>query len=292
MIGGHGPKRTQAWDDRAMDGTLFVVGTPIGNLADLTDRARETLAAVDLIAAEDTRRTGRLLQAIGVRSRMRSLHDANEAVRVDELLGVLRDGRDVALVSDGGMPLVSDPGYRLVRAAADAGIRVRAVPGPSAVLAALVVSGLPTDRFVFEGFLPRRAGDRRARVEALAAEPRTVVVFESPVRAAATLAELRDALGADRPAAVCRELTKLHEQTHRGTLGELAAALTESPVRGEVVLVLGGAPVAVGDLDAALARARADVAGGARPREAAKAAAAAHGVRANDVYTGLRAERS
>ncbi|HEX6844767.1 MAG TPA: 16S rRNA (cytidine(1402)-2'-O)-methyltransferase [Actinomycetota bacterium] len=275
-----------------MDGTLFVVGTPIGNLADLTERARETLAAVELVAAEDTRRTGRLLQAIGVRSRLLSVHDANEAGRVDEILAALREGCDVALVSDGGMPLVSDPGYRVVRAAAEAGLPVRVVPGPSAALAALVVSGLPTDRFAFEGFLPRRGGERRARLEALATDPRTIVFFESPVRVAATLADLRDAFGADRPAAVCRELTKLHEETRRGSLGDLAAGLAGATVKGEVAVVVGGSPPPAGDLDGALAQARAQVAAGTRPREAAKAAASAHGVRANDVYARLRDERS
>lgn len=276
-----------------MDGTLFVVGTPIGNLSDLTDRARDTLAAVDLVAAEDTRRTGLLLRAIGVKARLLSLHDANEASRVATLLAALRDGRDVALVSDGGMPLVSDPGYRVVHAASAAGLRVRVVPGPSAVLAALAVSGLPTDRFVFEGFLPKKAGERRARLAALGAEPRTLVLFESPLRVAATLTDLRDAFGPERPAAVCRELTKLHEETRRGPLEELARALADETLKGEVVLVVGGATApAAGDPDAAVAQARAAVAAGTKPREAAKEAAAAHGVRANDVYERLRAERS
>jgi 16S rRNA (cytidine1402-2'-O)-methyltransferase len=278
-----------------MTGTLFVVGTPIGNLGDLTDRARETLAAVDLIAAEDTRRTGRLLQAIGVKATMLSVHDANEAARAGQVIAALRDGRDVALVSDGGMPLVSDPGYRVVRAAVEAGAEVRVVPGPSAVLAALAVSGLPTDRFAFEGFLPRKAGERRARLAALAAEPRTLVCFESPKRVAATLADLRDALGPARPAAVCRELTKLHEETVRGTLDELAAGFAGGAApRGEVVVVVGGAPgpTAAGDPDVALADARAAIAAGARPREAARAAAAAHGLRANDVYALLSRDPS
>ena len=207
-----------------MSGTLFVVGTPIGNLGDLTDRARATLASVDLVAAEDTRRTGLLLKAIGVSVRMVSLYDANEAARSTEVIAELERGHDVAIVSDGGMPLVSDPGYRVVRAAAERGVDVRVVPGPSAAIAALVVSGLPTDRWAFEGFLPRKGPARRARLAALAAEPRTLLFFESPRRTAATLADLAATFGSGREAALCRELTKLHEETIRGTLGELAAA--------------------------------------------------------------------
>src|SRR6266545_5216194 len=172
-------------------GTLLVVGTPIGNLGDVTDRMREVLGVVDVVAAEDTRRTGSLLARLGVAApRFVSLFEGNERDRTVELVGELRRGRSVALVSDAGMPAVSDPGFRLVRACAEAGIDVRVVPGPSAVLAALVVSGLPTDRFVFEGFLPRRGGERRARLKALAADPRTLVLFESPRRVAGTLEDL------------------------------------------------------------------------------------------------------
>jgi 16S rRNA (cytidine1402-2'-O)-methyltransferase len=163
--------------ERTSPGTLFLVGTPIGNLGDMTDRARETLGAVDLVAAEDTRRTGSLLARFGIRARMVSLHDANEPERTEEVLNVLRSSRDAALVSDAGMPGISDPGFRLVRACVEAGIDVRVVPGPSAALSALVLSGLPTDRFVFEGFLPRRAGDRRRRPVELAVEPPTTVLF-------------------------------------------------------------------------------------------------------------------
>jgi 16S rRNA (cytidine1402-2'-O)-methyltransferase len=268
-------------------GTLFVVGTPIGNLEDLTERARRTLGSVALVAAEDTRRTGRLLRAIGVQARMVSLHDANEAQRTPQLIRALEDGRDVALVSDGGMPLVSDPGYRVVEAAASRGLDVRVVPGPSAAIAALVVSGLPSDRWVFEGFLPRTVGSRRARLAALAAEPRTLVLFESPKRAAATVAELVEAFGSERPAALCRELTKLHEETLRGSLGELAARLAEGEPRGEVVLVVGGATPAAGRLEDAVADARRRVAAGTRARDAAREAAADRGVRANAVYAAL-----
>jgi 16S rRNA (cytidine1402-2'-O)-methyltransferase len=274
-----------------MAGTLYVVGTPIGNLEDLTDRARRTLGSVGLVAAEDTRRTGALLARLGISVPLVSVFDAKEAARVPRVLAALRDGRDVALVSDGGMPLVSDPGFRVVRAAVEAGAEVRVVPGPSAVLAALVVSGLPVDRWVFEGFLPRTAGDRRGRLEALADEPRTIVLFESPRRIARLLAEVVSIIG-DRPAAVCRELTKLHETTLRGPASELAAALEAEPPKGEVVLVLGGASAPEPDPEAAVAQARSLIAGGARPRDAARAAARAHGVAANDVYARLTREGS
>jgi 16S rRNA (cytidine1402-2'-O)-methyltransferase len=277
-------------------GVLWVVGTPIGNLGDMTERAREVLGSVDVIAAEDTRRTGMLLTRIGVvsdRPRFVSMFEGNERERTVELLGELRSGRSVAIVSDGGMPSVSDPGFRLVRAAAEAGVDVRVVPGPSAVLAALVVSGLPTDRFVFEGFLPRRAGERRSRLEELAGEPRTLVVFESPRRVVEILGDLAAALG-DRPAAVCRELTKLHEEVLRGSLSSLARELgARGEVRGEVVLVIGGAtesdagaapgPVELAEEAAGL------VATGMRRREAAAKVARRHGVSTNEVYRSLLA---
>ena len=226
---------------RVVVGTLFLVGTPIGNLGDLAPRAVETLAAVDLIAAEDTRRTGRLLAHLQLVDRpLISFFEGNERERTEEVLRRLRDGATVALVTDGGMPTVSDPGFRLVRACAAEGIDVRVVPGPSAAIAALAVSGLPTDRFVFEGFLPRKAGERRARLEALASDPRTIVVFESPKRVRATLVEALDALG-DRPAAVARELTKLHEEVLRGSFSALPAMLDAATLKGEVVVVIGGA---------------------------------------------------
>jgi 16S rRNA (cytidine1402-2'-O)-methyltransferase len=266
-------------------GTLHVVGTPIGNLADLSERARDTLAAAAVILAEDTRRTGRLLQGTGIDKRpMRSLFEANERARVDEVLALLREGRDVALVSDGGMPLVSDPGYRVVRAAADAGFEVRVVPGPSAVTAALAVSGLPTDRWVFEGFLPRKAGERRQRLEALATEPRTIVLFESPRRVRALLAELGDVVG-DRRSALCREMTKLHEEVVRGTPAEMAATLGDTDPKGEVVLVIEGcADAPAADAASAIEEVRALVHKGARPRDASKTVAARTGVGANELY--------
>ncbi len=270
-----------------MAGTLYLVGTPIGNLGDLSERARETLARADLVACEDTRRTGRLLRAVGLRARLVSFFEGNEARRTGELLAALREGRDVAVVSDAGMPGLSDPGERLVRAAVAAGIDVRVVPGPSAAIAALVVSGLPTDRFAFEGFLPRRASERRARLEALAAEPRTVVLFESPRRVGAFLRELLEILG-DRRVALCRELTKLHEEVLRGRASEVLAALGEREPRGEVVLVVEGAPPAgEPSLEAALEEARGLVAAGLRRREAAAAVARRHGVAANAVYRAL-----
>lgn len=270
-----------------MAGTLYLVGTPIGNLGDLSERARETLARVDLVACEDTRRTGRLLRALGLRARLVSFFEGNEARRTGELLAALREGRDVAVVSDAGMPGLSDPGERLVRAAVAAGIDVRVVPGPSAAIAALVVSGLPTDRFAFEGFLPRRASERRARLEALAAEPRTVVLFESPRRVRALLRELLEVLG-DRRVALCRELTKLHEEVLRGRASEVLAALGDREPRGEVVVVVEGAPPAgEPSLAAALEEARGLVAAGLRRREAAAAVARRHGVAANAVYRAL-----
>jgi 16S rRNA (cytidine1402-2'-O)-methyltransferase len=270
-----------------MAGVLHVVATPIGNLGDLSERARETLGSADLVVAEDTRRTGKLLASVGVQARMRSMFEGNERRRTEEVLAVLRAGQTVALVSDGGTPLVSDPGFPLVRACIDEGIDVRVVPGPSAAIAALVVSGFPTDRFVFEGFLPRTAGDRRARLAAIAEEPRTVVLYESPRRLATLLGELA-AIDADRRMAVCRELTKLHEEVRRGSVAELGAVLGDVPVKGEVVVVLEGRSADVpADVDAAVAEARDLVADGARKREAAHRVAERTGVPANAIYRAL-----
>src|SRR5579864_509367 len=201
-------------------GTLLVAATPIGNLADLSPRAREALATVAVIAAEDTRHTRNLLQAAGIATPLVSLHAHNETQRVPELLARLAQGEDVALVSDAGTPLLSDPGFELVRRAAQAGIAVQAIPGPSAITAALAVAGLPTHRFCFEGFLPARAAERRATLASLAHEPRTLVFFEAPHRIQATLADLTAEFGADRPAVVARELTKARETLSPGALGE------------------------------------------------------------------------
>jgi 16S rRNA (cytidine1402-2'-O)-methyltransferase len=223
-------------------GTLYIVATPIGNLGDLSPRAAEVLGSAALIAAEDTRRTGMLLKRLGLNAKLASLHEHNEAQQTPRLLAELACGGDLALVSDAGTPLISDPGMRLVAAAAAAGVEIVAVPGPSAVTAALSVSGLPTDRFVFEGFLPRRAAKRRARLAELEAEPRTLVFFEAVHRLEATLADMTEAFGAERPAVIARELTKLHEQVVRAPLGELKSMLGEAlPLIGEFVIVLGGA---------------------------------------------------
>lgn len=223
-----------------MVGSLVVVGTPIGNLGDLSERMRATLGEVDLLLAEDTRHTGRLLAHLGSDVRQRSLHEHNERERIPEVLALLAEGARVALVSDAGMPGVSDPGYRLVAACVDAGLKVEVVPGPSALTAALAVSGLPTDRVAFEGFLPRKGRARRERLEELADERRTLVLFASPHRLHTDLEDLAAALGPDRQAVLARELTKLHEQILRGTLAELSLAVADG-VRGEVTLVVAGA---------------------------------------------------
>ncbi|TDD35178.1 16S rRNA (cytidine(1402)-2'-O)-methyltransferase [Actinomadura sp. KC06] len=224
-------------------GTLVLGAAPIGRPEDASARLRAALADAPVIAAEDTRRLRRLAGDLGVplTARIVSYHDQNEKARADELLAELLAGRDVLVITDAGMPGVSDPGYRLVRAAVAEGIPVSVLPGPSAVTTALVASGLPTDRFCFEGFPPRKPGERARRLDALAGEPRTMVFFESPRRLPATLTAMADAFGAGRPAAVCRELTKTYEEIRRGTLGELAA-WAEGGVLGEITLVVGGAP--------------------------------------------------
>jgi 16S rRNA (cytidine1402-2'-O)-methyltransferase len=225
-------------------GRLDVVATPIGNLADLSARARQSLAEADLIAAEDTRHTLALLHAIGVSRPLVSLHAHNESARVPQLMAQLEAGAVVALVSDAGTPLLSDPGYELVQEAASAGFEVRCIPGPSAITAALAVAGLPTGRFCFEGFLPARSRERRTALLELASEPRTLVFFEAPHRIAESLADLAAAFGAERRAVVARELTKVHETIYRGTLAELAAQAKDDANfhRGEITLVIGGAP--------------------------------------------------
>lgn len=224
-------------------GILYVVGTPIGNLGDFSPRAREVLARVDLVLAEDTRHSRKLLDHFALHPRLQSLHEHNEREETPRLLARLQAGESLALISDAGMPLVSDPGFFLLRAAREAQIPVRVVPGPSAVLAALAASGLPSDRFCFEGFLPAKAAARRAVLQALASETRTMIWFESPRRITETLADMAAAFGAERPAAIGRELTKVHEEILRDSLGGLLAMLQDQPEkrRGEMVLVLAGA---------------------------------------------------
>jgi 16S rRNA (cytidine1402-2'-O)-methyltransferase len=224
-------------------GRLYVVATPIGNLGDLSARARATLAGVAVIAAEDTRHTATLLKAFGISAPMISLHDHNEARRAPELVERLRGGASVALVSDAGTPAISDPGFDLVRACAAAGIEVVAVPGPCALVAALSIAALPTDRFCFEGFLPARGAARRARLREVSAERRTLVFYESPHRIEETLADCAEHLGPTREAALAREITKLHESLYRGSLAQLAdrAASDTHLSRGEIVLVIAGA---------------------------------------------------
>lgn len=224
-------------------GRVILAATPLGRPEDASARLREALATAAVLAAEDTRRMRRLCRDLEVEpvGRIVSFFDANEVNRVPALLDALHAGEDVLVVTDAGMPSVSDPGYRLVAAAVDAGLDVTCLPGPSAVTTALAVSGLPVDRFCFEGFLPRKAGERRRALEALAAEPRTLVLFEAPHRLAAALDDLADLFGDERPAAVCRELTKTHEEIRRGTLRELATWAADG-ARGEITIVVGGAP--------------------------------------------------
>ncbi|MDH6706286.1 16S rRNA (cytidine1402-2'-O)-methyltransferase [Kitasatospora sp. MAA19] len=228
-----------------MTGVLVLAGTPIGDVSDAPPRLLTELATADVIAAEDTRRLRRLTQALGVTpaGRVVSYFEGNEVGRTPELVEALLGGARVLLVTDAGMPSVSDPGYRLVAAAVAADVKVTAVPGPSAVLTALALSGLPVDRFTFEGFLPRKTGDRARQLASIAAEPRTMVFFEAPHRIAEALAAMAEAFGAERPAAVCRELTKTYEEVKRGPLGDLASWAAEG-VKGEITVVVAGAPPA------------------------------------------------
>ncbi|TDN92341.1 16S rRNA (cytidine(1402)-2'-O)-methyltransferase [Microbacterium sp. BK668] len=270
---------------------IILAATPIGNLGDASRRLVEALESATVVAAEDTRTTQRLLVALGVRNRPRlvALHDHNEKQRAAELIELARDG-DVLLLSDAGMPTVSDPGYGVVAAAAAAGVAVTAIPGPSAVVTALAVSGLPTDRFTFEGFLPRKPGERRAALAALAREPRTMVFFESPARVAASLADMASSLGADRRAAVCRELTKLHEEIARGSLAHLVA-WAEGGVRGEIVVVVEGATAVEVGFEAAVAQVQTLVAGGTRLKDAAAEVSGHTGHSSRELYQAALAAR-
>jgi 16S rRNA (cytidine1402-2'-O)-methyltransferase len=268
-------------------GRLAVISTPIGNLGDLSPRAREELAAAELVAAEDTRRTGQLLTTLGLSRPLVSLHEHNESERIGELLEKLRAGARIALVSDAGTPLLSDPGFELVRRVAQEGITIVAVPGPSAITAALSIAGLPTERFSFEGFLPARLAERRARLAELAGETRTLVFFEAPHRIAECLEDMSAAFGGERRAAVARELTKVFETVYRGTLASLSAESRSDAnfTRGEITLVVAGAPPAAaadtrGQLDATLTVLLAELA----PSKAAALAARLTGARRNDAY--------
>ena len=257
-----------------MSGTLFIVGTPIGNLEDLSLRAARVLREADLIAAEDTRAARVLLahvDALGASNPGRKVvsnFDGNEAERSAQIAGALRDGRRVAVISEAGMPGVSDPGAYAIAVAIAAGARVEVVPGPSAALAALLGSGLPAERFLFLGFPPREPGARRAMLGTLRAEPATMILYEAPDRVGATLTDAADAFGADRRASLGRELTKLHEEHARGTLGELAARYAEAPPRGECTLVIAGGGGAAEEVDVE-AELRALLDAGLGPRDAA-----------------------
>ncbi|GHK02499.1 16S rRNA (cytidine(1402)-2'-O)-methyltransferase [Streptomyces sp. NPDC003753] len=277
-------------------GILVLAGTPIGDIADAPPRLAEELATADVIAAEDTRRLRRLTQALDVQpaGRVVSYFEGNESARTPELVEALAGGARVLLVTDAGMPSVSDPGYRLVAAAVEKDIRVTAVPGPSAVLTALALSGLPVDRFCFEGFLPRKAGERLSRLREVAEERRTLVYFEAPHRLDDTLAAMAEVFGGERRAAVCRELTKTYEEVRRGSLGELAAWAAEG-VRGEITVVVEGAgEKAPEELDAAelVRRVRVREEAGERRKEAIAAVAAEAGLPKREVFDAVVAAKN
>ncbi len=268
-----------------MAGRLVLCGTPIGNLGDASRRLAEVLGEADVVFAEDTRRTGTLLRHLGVDRPMRSYFAGNEAQRSAELRERLDQGETVALLTDAGMPSVSDPGLSAVRIAVAASADVTVVPGPSAVSAALAVSGLPSDRFVFEGFLPRKGGDRRKRLRALATEPRTAVVFSAPSRVGLDLRDLAEALGAERQIAVTRELTKLHEEIWRGTLGDASRNWTpEGTALGEFTLVVAGAEAASVDPGMLLDEVDAAQSAGASRSDAIRAVAERHDVSRRELY--------
>ena len=272
-------------------GRLVLVGTPIGNMSDLSPRAASALAGADVIACEDTRITRKLLAQAGIGTRrLIVLHEHNEAASAARVVALVAGGETVAVVTDAGLPGISDPGERLVKAATSAGLEVDVVPGPSAALAALVVSGLPTDRFCFEGFLPRRGGEKAARLAAIAAEPRTVVLFESPRRVRSTVGTLASVCGPDRPVAIARELTKLHEEVWRGTMGGAVEWLSSVEPRGEYVLVVGGAPATAVVPDGAIESTLSDrLLKGDDPKKAVAMVAGALGVPKRRVYEiGLR----
>ncbi|MFJ6464332.1 16S rRNA (cytidine(1402)-2'-O)-methyltransferase [Streptomyces sp. NPDC091387] len=276
-------------------GTLVLAGTPIGDVADAPPRLATELETADVVAAEDTRRLRRLTQALGIHTtgRVVSYFEGNESARTPELVEALTGGARVLLVTDAGMPSVSDPGYRLVAAAVEQGIKVTAVPGPSAVLTALALSGLPVDRFCFEGFLPRKGGERLGKLREVADERRTMVFFEAPHRLDDTLAAMAEVFGADRRAAVCRELTKTYEEVKRGPLGELAVWAAEG-VRGEITVVVEGAADSAEELDAGelVRRVQVREEAGERRKEAIAAVAAAAGLPKREVFDAVVAAKN
>ena len=275
-------------------GRIVLAATPIGNTGDASARLVELLGTADIVAAEDTRRLHRLVQSLGVTvaGRVISYHEHNEAAKTAELLDQVRAGKTLVMVTDAGMPSVSDPGFRLVEGAVSAGLTVTAVPGPSAVLTALALSGLPTDRFCFEGFLPRKAGERASRLADLAQERRTMVFFEAPHRLEAMLRALRERFGPERRVAVCRELTKIYEEVIRGSLGELLQWAESTEVRGEIAVVLAGAPEqAAGTPEDHVAAVNELVAQGIRLKEAVAAVAEDVRVSKRELYSAVLAAR-
>ena len=280
-------------DTMSSTGRLVLVGTPIGNLEDMAPRGLRLLEEADVVACEDTRRTRKLLTHFGIRVKdLVVYNEGNERRKADDLVTHIERGQTVALVSDAGMPGLSDPGYRLVKACVDRGLLVETVPGPTASVSALAISGLPPGRFVFEGFLPRKKGDRRRRIRELVSEARTIVLFESPHRITESLADLLEGLG-DRPVALVRELTKMYEEAQRGTLSELVERVKETPLRGEIVVVVGGAihddrpqvpPEELAD------RARALMDEGVDRKEALTRVAREAGVRRREVFDSLRSD--
>jgi 16S rRNA (cytidine1402-2'-O)-methyltransferase len=272
-----------------MAGTLYIVATPIGNLEDITHRAARVLSEVDIIACEDTRHTKKLLNHFGIQTKTISYHEHNEQRRATELRDFLDSGKNVALVSDAGTPLISDPGFRLVQTAIAEGIDVVAIPGPAAFVNALVVSGLPSDQFLFAGFLPARSSARRTKLETLREARATLIFYEAPHRISAALKDAAEVLG-NREAVVARELTKLHEEVARGTLSDLAAAFEKRTARGEMVLLIGGEAVPPAEMSGEVASARLIErvseleAGGLTPKEALKKAARELGVKRAEAY--------
>ncbi|WP_062516107.1 16S rRNA (cytidine(1402)-2'-O)-methyltransferase [Demequina gelatinilytica] len=276
-----------------MTGRIVLAATPIGNVDDASPRLREALETAEIVAAEDTRRVRDLATRLGIRiaGSVVAHHDHNEAASAAELVARAREGATIVVVSDAGMPAVSDPGFRVVEAAVREDVEVTVLPGPSAALAALALSGLPTDRFCFEGFLPRKPGERSARLAALALEERTMVFFEAPHRLAATLAAMGEAFGEDRPAAVSREITKTYEETRRGTLGELAAWAGDKEPRGEIVVTVAGRDAAALTVEALVAEVLARVATGERAKSAVADVAATAGVPSRELYAAVLAAR-